>query len=237
MELLLPFLSVALGYGIALFINPNYKSQLKLLLAFSGAFLLTTTVSHLLPSIYQRHLIESSSEHLHHDDLTFKWLGLFIMLGILFQILLEYFSKGAEHGHTHAHLKNKEIPWLLFISLCIHAFFEGMPIDHHHHLAWAIAIHHLPIAIILTLFFKQTPLSNLHIFIFMSLFSIMTPLGTFVSSITPILSRFYPEITAFVVGILFHISSTIIFESNEGHRFNARKLAAILFGISLAMIL
>lgn len=235
MELLIPFIAVIIGYGIAMLFNPKNKALIKLLLAFSGAFLLTATVSHLLPSIYEQAIEASHSAANTHDHSSFKWLGLWIMIGIIFQIILEYFSKGAEHGHTHAHLTHQEIPWLLFISLCLHALFEGMPIDHHHHLAWAIAVHHLPIAIILTLFFKQTPLSNRAVFIFMFLFALMTPLGTYLSSVSPTLTQFYPEVTAFVVGILFHISSTIIFESSEGHRFNARKLAAILFGICLAM--
>jgi zinc transporter ZupT len=70
------------------------------------------------------------------------------MIGILFQIILEFFSKGAEHGHVHGHEKLNQMPWLLFISLCIHAFLEGFPVGHHHELALGIAIHHLPIAII-----------------------------------------------------------------------------------------
>ena len=138
MNYLLPLFSVLLGYGIALFLKPKSKSKLKLLLAFSGSFLLSLTVMHLLPEVYESH---------NHD------IGLFIMAGILFQIILEFFSKGAEHGHVHGHEKMYHIPWLLFISLCIHAFLEGFPVSHHHNLALGIAIHHLPIAIILTLFF------------------------------------------------------------------------------------
>jgi hypothetical protein len=40
--------------------------------------------------------------------------------------------------------------------------------------------------------------------------------------------------TAIVIGILFHISSTIIFESNEGHKFNLAKISVIILGIVLA---
>lgn len=72
------------------------------------------------------------------------------------------------------------------------------------------------------------------VFVFMMLFSIMTPLGTFVSSTIPVLSDYYAEISAVVVGILFHISSTIIFESNEDHKFNINKLIAILLGVIAA---
>ncbi len=130
------------------------------------------------------------------------------------------------------------IPWLLFISLCIHAFLEGFPVGHHDdNLAIGIAIHHLPIAIILTTFFLNSHLNKNAIFIFMTTFAIMTPLGTFVSDYVPVLSNYNTEITAVVIGILFHISSTIIFESSEGHKFNIAKVSMIVLGIVLAYFL
>jgi zinc transporter ZupT len=222
MNYLLPLLSVLLGYIIALFLKPKSKTNLKLLLAFSGSFLLSLTVMHLLPEVY-----ESKNSN----------IGLFIMLGILFQIVLEFFSKGAEHGHVHGHAKMNQIPWLLFISLCIHAFLEGFPVGHHHDLAVGIAIHHLPIAIILTTFFVNASLDKKAIFFFMITFAIMTPLGTVASDFIPQLNDYYTQITAVVIGILFHISSTIIFESSEGHKFNIAKVSMIVIGIALAYIL
>lgn len=222
MNYLLPLFSVLLGYILALFLKPKKKTNLKLLLAFSGSFLLSLTVMHLLPEVYESH---------NHS------IGLFIMIGILFQIILEFFSKGAEHGHVHGHNKMNHIPWLLFISLCIHAFLEGFPVSHHHDLAVGIAIHHFPIAIILTMFFINSKLNKSAIFIFMMTFALMTPLGTIVSDYLPILNQYYPQITAVVIGILFHISSTIIFESSEGHKFNIAKISMIVLGIVLAWFL
>ena len=219
MNYLLPLLSVIIGYIVALIIRPKNKINLKLLLAFSGSFLLSLTVMHLLPEIY-----ESANPN----------IGLFIMLGILFQIILEFFSKGAEHGHVHGQETMTQIPWLLFVSLCIHAFLEGFPVSHHHDLAIGIAIHHLPIAIILTTFFINASLNKKAIFFFMITFSVMTPLGTILSDYLPILNVYYTEITAIVIGILFHISSTIIFESSEGHKFNIAKVSMIVVGIALA---
>ena len=271
---LLPFIAVIVGYFVAIIIKPNNRKVIKLLLAFSGAFLLTMTVSHLLPEVYayviegkhvetvakqvdpsmvqylndhhrEEHTHDSHDHHNHnhseadhsnqhnHDHDAMKKIGLFIMLGIVFQIILEYFSKGAEHGHVHIHEKMTSLPWLLFGSLCLHALFEGMPISQHHHLAWAIAIHHFPIAIILTLFFLQAQLNKKFIFIFMVAFALMTPLGTYLSHSLSFLNAYYVPISAFVIGILFHISSTIIFESSEGHKFNLAKLLAIIIGISL----
>lgn len=219
MNYLLPLLSVIIGYIVALIIRPKNKSNLKLLLAFSGSFLLSLTVMHLLPEIY-----ENANPN----------IGLFIMLGILFQIILEFFSKGAEHGHVHGHEIMTQIPWLLFISLCLHAFLEGFPVSHHQDLAIGIAIHHLPIAIILTTFFINASLNKKAIFFFMITFAVMTPLGTILSDYLPILNAYYTEITAIVIGILFHISSTIIFESSEGHKFNIAKVSMIVIGIALA---
>ncbi|MFV8373586.1 ZIP family metal transporter [Flavobacterium sp. LB2P74] len=219
MNYLLPLLSVIIGYIVALVIRPKNKTNLKLLLAFSGSFLLSLTVMHLLPEVY--------------ESVNPK-IGVFIMLGILFQIILEFFSKGAEHGHVHGHETMTQIPWLLFISLCIHAFLEGFPVSHHHDLAVGIAIHHLPIAIILTTFFINASLDKKAILFFMVTFAIMTPLGTFLSDYMPILNVYYTEITAVVIGILFHISSTIIFETSEGHKFNIAKVSMIVIGIALA---
>lgn len=222
MNYFLPLIAVLLGYGIAIFIEPKNKNNLKLLLAFSGSFLLSITVTDLLPDVY--------------DGNNAK-IGIFIMIGILFQIILEFFSKGAEHGHVHGHEKISQIPYLLFISLCIHALLEGFPVSHHGDLAIGIAIHHLPIAIILTTFFLNASLSKTAIFIFMVSFALMTPLGTFFAARTTFLNDYYVEITAVVVGILFHISSTIIFESSEGHKFNIAKISMIIFGIFLAYFL
>ena len=233
---LIPLLSVIFGYIMALILKPENKKNLKLLLAFSGSFLLSLTVMHILPEVYEGlHSHEhSEGEHQHNNP-----IGLFIMAGIIFQIVLEYFSKGAEHGHVHTHKHEHEhsMPWLLFISLCIHALLEGMPVSHHHDMAWGIAIHHFPIAIILTAFFVNSGLNKTAIMLFMLAFAVMTPLGTLVSGQLQFVSNYHTEISAVVVGILFHISSTIIFESGENHKFNLAKLMVIILGVIMAYYL
>jgi len=235
---LLPFLSVIIGYLAALLLKPSNKKSLKLLLAFSGSFLLSLTVMHLLPEVYEASLYSHHGHehdghaHAHGNNI----IGIYIMAGIVFQIILEYFSKGAEHGHVHTHKDEHlhKMPWLLFISLCIHALLEGMPVSHHHDMAWGIAIHHFPIAIILTAFFVNSGLNKVAVMLFMAAFAAMTPLGTLLSAELHFVSHYYTEISAIVVGILFHISSTIIFESGENHKFNMAKLLAIILGIMFA---
>lgn len=225
---------------MALILKPKNKKNLKLLLAFSGSFLLSLTVLHILPEVYESSMHDmaghAGGEHEHHHN---NPIGLYIMAGIIFQIILEYFSKGAEHGHVHTHKNEHEhgMPWLLFISLCLHALLEGMPVSHHEDMAWGIAIHHFPIAIILTAFFINSGLNKAAVMLFMLAFAVMTPLGTLLSGQLDCVSHYYAEISAVVVGILFHISSTIIFESGENHKFNLAKLLAIILGVVMAYYL
>lgn len=243
-QYLVPFLSVIFGYGAALLLKPTSRKNLKLLLAFSGAFLLSLTVMHLLPEVYESFLHGGGHEghdhgHEHGHEHGNHAIGIFIMAGIVFQIILEYFSKGAEHGHVHMHNDDHHhgTPWLLFISLCIHALLEGMPVSHHTDLAWGIGIHHFPIAIILTAFFINSGMKKISVAIFMVLFALMTPLGTLLSGQLEVADHYYPYISAVVVGILFHISSTIIFETGEDHKFNLAKLLSIILGVVMAYFL
>jgi len=237
MQYIITFFAVIAGFLVALFLKPQKKKNIKLLLAFSGAFLLSLTVLHLLPELFQE-----GHHHYHEGEHENRLpVGLFIMIGILFQIVLEFFSKGAEHGHVHIHTDNNDelhhIPWLLFISLCLHALLEGFPIQENSNLAYGIAVHHFPIAIILTLFFVNAKMEKKMVFGFMFAFALMTPLGTFLAEKMHFAQHYSKEISAVVVGILFHISSTIIFESNEGHKFNLAKITMIVLGFLLAFFM
>lgn len=225
MSYIITFLGVIIGYIIAVLLKPKKNKNIKLLLSFSGSFLLSITVLHLLPDLY-------SNTEINHK----LPIGVFIMLGILLQIILEFFSKGAEHGHVHIE-KTERIPWLLFISLCFHAFLEGFPLIKNDNLALGIAIHHLPIAIILTTFFYKSKLTKFQVFILIFTFALMTPMGAFFSNEIIAIQEYSKQITAIVVGILFHIASTIIFESNEGHKFNLAKVTVIVLGIVFAILL
>src|SRR5690606_3834714 len=152
----------------------------------------------------------------------------------LVRTVLEFFSKGAAHGDVHSHDSMTTMPWTLFIRLCLHALLEGRPVSRHHDLAIGIAIHQVRIATILTTFFINAGLDKKIVFFFMIAFAMMTPLGTLASERLHFLEHYYTEISAVVIGILFHISSTIIFESSENHKFNVAKISVIVLGIVLA---
>ncbi|SMC82465.1 ZIP family metal transporter [Cellulophaga tyrosinoxydans] len=223
MTYLLPILAVLLSFTFVYITKPKKKEGIKLLLAFSGAFLLALTIFELLPEIY------NSTDQ--------KRVGVFVMLGILLQIFLEFFSKGAEHGHVHLDSTKKQFPWLLFISLSIHSLLEGIPIDSHHNILYGILVHKIPIALILSIFLVGSQMKSRNALFFIILFSIMTPLGTFLAANIEFLSPITPQLNAVAIGVFLHISTVILFESSEGHKFNLGKLVVIIIGITMAYFL
>jgi len=217
-----PILAVVFGFAFVALFNPNAKKNLKLLLAFSGAFLLSITVFELLPEVFAY---------------TNNKIGLFIMVGILLQIILEFFSKGAEHGHVHIDSEKSDFPILVFFSLCIHSLLEGFPIDNAGTILYGILIHKVPIAIILSIFLLNSKIKLSNAILFIVLFSLMTPLGTYFAANFEAIAEYPIPITSLVIGIFLHISTVILFESSEGHAFNLRKLVAIVLGIFIAYFL
>lgn len=222
-DYLLPFLAVVLGAVLVIVFNKKRMVYTKILLSFSGAFLLALTLFELLPDVY--------------EHLPPKQVGFFIMMGILLQIILELFSKGAEHGHIHIDKDQTQFPWVLFISLCIHSFLEGFPIHHHNDMVYGILVHKVPIAALITAFLFQSNYSKLQSGLFLLIFSLMTPLGTLISNHVELMTEYTHVINAIVIGIFFHISTVILFESSEGHKFNLTKLIAIVLGIGIASLI
>jgi zinc transporter ZupT len=222
MTYILLIASVLLGSLFVFILEPN-KKIVRLLLAFSGAYLLSVTILHLLPDVYT---VTSGTVN----------IGIFILTGIILQSVLESFSKGAEHGHIHIHSDGKQFPTLLFVSLCMHAFSEGLPIHSaDDNLLWAIVVHKIPIAIVLTSFLLQTKYSKKIVFSFLFFFGLMSPLGVLLGDKIPFFSTYSTEITALIIGVFLHISTIILFESTENHKFNLKKFIAILLGVLLTV--
>ena len=76
MNYFLPFLAVVLGWSVVTFLKPASQRYTKLLLSFSGAYLLALTVFVLIPEVY----------HQHDHSLDFKYIGLCIIVVVLLQI-------------------------------------------------------------------------------------------------------------------------------------------------------
>lgn len=217
--------------------NKN-KRFIKLALAFSGGFLLSIAFIHFIPELY----IHSTGQ-----------IGLFILLGFLLQLILEYFSGGIEHGHMHTSETNK-IPWGLLLALGVHSFLEGIPLGaqesgvhmattHHahgeHSLLVGIILHRIPVAIALMSVLVFSKIKRSTSWIILSLFAITAPIGAvlgyFGSDYAHIVNFDY--VLAVIVGMFLHISTTIIFESSENHKFNFIKLMTLIGGCALAFFI
>lgn len=228
-------LTVVVGaLAVILFRNP-VERHLKELITFSGAFLLGVTLQHLIPEVY---------------SFDIPNISYFVLVGFFTQIFLDYFSGGIDHGHFHAHTEEgsdgARFPIGLFLSLSIHSFLEGTPMlshDHHGHhhvqdnLLVGIILHKLPIAVALTVILINSRLSKLTIVLSIVAFAIMSPLGTWTATWLNGLhgSDVLPIAMAIVLGMILHISTTILFETSDNHKFNTKKLIVMILGFALAL--
>jgi len=104
------------------------------------------------------------------------------------------------------------------------------------HVAVGVFLHKLPIAMLLSFFLLQSQRPKIQVAILFLIFGISTPLGTYLSSSYSIFSDAYIELSALVAGMFLHVSTTILFESADGHQFNNTKTIAITLGIAFAML-
>lgn len=211
---------------------------LKLSLAFSGAFLFTISIIHLIPALFEQGGGKA---------------GYFILAGFFLQIIIEFFSEGIEHGHMHPHTSGeKTFPVTMMAGLSLHSFLEGMPLEgnfnhghdhnHNHVLLTGIILHHIPVALALMSMLYASGLGKLKSVAWLALFALMAPFGALTSRVmmnadVTFSPHFFDYAMAVVVGIFLHISTTILFESNKNHHFNLFKLITVLAGGITAMLL
>jgi len=223
------FLAVLVGSGASYIVNTK-SALFKLILAFSGAFLFGTLMTHLLPEVFQN----SSG-------------GLWVLLGFGVQLLLDFISKGLEHGHLHTH--ENRIPVLPLVGLFIHAFIEGMPLgldnimhDHGHDhstngLLWSVAFHKIPIALLVATALRSAGLKTWKVVLGILLFALSSPLGNAMGVGLELDPASFLPVLGLATGLLLHVSTTILFESAANHQFNAMKMLVVAIGIALSLLL
>lgn len=127
----------------------------------------------------------------------------------------------------------------MVVGLCLHAFMEATAVGSRHHahghgsgdlLMWSIAVHKYPVTVAFLGTLLQTSLPRRKAYGLLVVFAAMAPLGVLLGDVTP-LARYSPQLTALVVGIFMHVSTTVLFETTESHRFNLGKLGAMVIGI------
>ncbi|MEM9050602.1 MAG: ZIP family metal transporter [Bacteroidota bacterium] len=231
--------SLVAGFG-GIYLHGRLTRDVKVLLAFSGAYLFALAIMHLLPEIYI---------HLGHEA------GYYVLGGFIIQMVMDYFSRGVEHGHVHHHLGDKmTFPLSLFISLILHSIIEGLPLgggfDHSHgghqfeteSLLVGLAIHKIPEAIALAAILYHVFAKKKKVMVYVGIYALATPLGMFLghtilAESAMDVTRVYSIILSLAVGIFLHVSTTIIFEADEDHRLSWRKALAIVLGLSLVIFL
>lgn len=223
MIFLLPILAVVLSFVVVYVTKPKKQKNIHLLLAFSGAFLLALTFFELLPEVY--------------TVANTKSISLFILAGILLQVFLEFFSKGAEHGHMHFDPEKNRFPIVLFLSLSLHALVEGVPLLNDGSILYGILVHKVPVAVILSIFLINSNLKQEYTLLFIGSFALMTPLGAWLTQNFEGVANYGTQLTALAIGVFLHISTIVLFESAKDHTFNLRKLVVIVLGIGIAYFL
>jgi zinc transporter ZupT len=232
--------------GLIVFLLPKGRTtNYRMLLVFAGAYLFAITVIHILPELYA----QSSGLQL---------IGLFVLIGFFLQQLLEYITSGIEHGHIHSHTESTAhhhsvhhysvSAIMLLFALCKHAFLEGgmlaQPLNARqvfdtNAILLGIALHRAPAAFALMTVLAVQLRSRSRGVPYLVAFSAAAPIGLLVSSYLTqeeVLSTTgLVYLYALVSGNFLHISTTIVFESSPGHRFDARKMATALFGALVAV--
>ena len=247
MSLWLLTLLLSLPVLVTGFIFLSLKIQaknLRFLLAFSAAYLFTISVTHLLPECY--------------ENANYKLVGIFILIGFFIQIFIEYFSAGIEHGHIHAHsaICQKHLPLGMITGLYLHSLLEGLPIyqsgmiESHEltvlstqqSLVFGIAIHNIPIAIAFVTLLLEHKASKLKTILLLIGFALMAPLGCLISYVLNSVGvnnydGFLKLSFGVVIGIFLHISTAIMFETGENHRYNLAKIMSMIAGVFLAVLI
>ena len=216
-------LSVLAGAIAVLKFKLGEPRRVKLVTAFTGAYLMALTCLHLLPEVF------------HGAGDTALSLGAFILLGFFLQIVLDNFSGGIEHGHAHHH--HGSAPIAVMVGLCLHAFLEAMPLGHatDSQLLVAIGVHKFPVSIVLLSMLLHNGNNQTRAYLCLAIFCVMAPAGAAIGAL-PALGQFKAQLLAVAIGIFMHVSTTILFESGEEHHYNLRKGAAIALGAAIAAL-
>jgi len=246
LKLLVLFLTPLLS-GLLSYLVPSARgSNFRLLLVFAGSYLFAITVVHILPELY----IQAREVEL---------IGVFVLCGFFLQHLLEYFTSGVEHGHVHEphqhdhshghHHHHSVSAFVLMLALCLHAFLEGGMLAQPTTMGFrydvnaillGIAMHRAPAAFALMTVLTSQLHSKTKALPYLIVFSIAAPVGLLLSTFfveTKVLSEAgLIYLYALVSGNFLYISTTIVFESSPGHRFNAKKLAVAVFGALAAVV-
>src|SRR5262245_9632789 len=194
MDYLILLSSIVLGALTVFGFKLHEPKHVKLLNAFTGAFLLSLTLLHLLPELYDFHHNGASSPLV---------LGILMLAGFFIQLALDFISMGVEHGHSH-HLHG-HAPYGVVAGLCVHAFVEATALGDaktyydpasRNLLLWSIVVHNYPVSIALLGMLLQWGMRPRNAVFVLGLFASMAPIGMYLGSHVPVLAAHSRELMA-----------------------------------------
>src|SRR5690606_33055803 len=106
------FISAFLSGLSVFFVKRDNTNLLKLVFSFSGFYLFSITLLHLISHLY---ISQNTIPEI---------ISLYILSGFLFQLIFEQFSQDNKHCHIH-HSAHNAFPLGIMISMSLHAFLEG----------------------------------------------------------------------------------------------------------------
>lgn len=209
---------------------PSNRKWIFLFLAAGGAYLMTILFTHILPELF---------------EVLGQTAGIVLLIGFLVQILLENFSKGIEHGHAHSSTSKLAL-FISFTALCLHALLEGMPlasalfssmIQYDEELTIGIMLHKIPVAITLATMLNKNNFTKVQGLFMLFIFIACTLLGSYIQHFFGNDSEKLMFMSlGLTVGILLHVSTTILFESSDHHMLTPKRVAVIIIGVVLGLI-
>ncbi len=231
--------SVIVGGSFALLSTKSESKHFPFLLCLSGSYIFGIGIIHLLPEVFEG------------KDWT---MSVFVAGGFFFQILVEHFSKGVEHGHLpEKGGLSKAAAIAVMIGLSLHSLIEGIPLGKYtemadipvnyglnNHLFYGIVLHKIPAAFALVSFLRMANYRKISVALLLLGFALTSPFSAFVSAHITWSAHTMGIVMAFVVGSFLQISTTILFESTahkageHNHDINWRRTIAILLGLGLA---
>ncbi|MSU40877.1 MAG: hypothetical protein EXS22_05880 [Pedosphaera sp.] len=230
--------SVVAGVLTVLGFKLDAPRKVKLITAFTGAYLMALVCLHFLPQTFGQHSHDATGASA-HGAANGLMMGALVLLGFFLQVVLDNFTLGLEHGH--AHCTHDKPPVAMLVGLCLHSFIEAIPLGNgeldrsNTLLLSGIAVHNYPISIVLLSMLLQSGVTRPRALALLALFTVTAPLGVLAGRI-PEISQYSAHLMAVVIGIFMHVSTTILFETGEDHHYNRQKGIAIALGIAIAVL-
>jgi len=242
--------------GLLIYLVPKSKgTNFRLLLVFAGSYLFSITVIHILPELY----------HFHEGGIIGLFVLAGFFLQQLLEYFTSGVEHGHIHtsdphvhdhthdhdhihSHSHSHSHQSISALVLLFALCVHAFLEGAmlaqpigpsPVYDVNAILLGIVLHRAPAAFALMTVLAFQLHSRNRALPHLIGFSFAAPAGlilsTYLTNHEILSTAGLMYLYALVCGNFLHISTTIVFESSPGHRFNARKTAIAIVGALTAV--